>query len=211
MKTLLLTGYDNKMKELGDLTSPLMLSYASKHGMDFRCVRNFFHDEPAYWQKIPDVIMAFQEGYDKVIYMDADIVITNPEYTPSWEDGFHASRDWGADATGPECFSMCCFVAGKDSLSLFEWIQDNKDKYINVPFPEQTPMRELYKTNKGLMVIHDRKVLNSVPIEVHETVQEPWEIGDWVCHLTMIPFSDRVKLFHKIRGMVSNDNSKSRL
>jgi hypothetical protein len=202
MKTLLLTGYDDKMQELGDLTSPIMLAYASKHRMDFRCVRNFVLGEPAYWQKIPDVISALEMGYDRVIYMDADILVTNPSYFPPWSTGFHASRDWGVDAIGPECFSMCCFVAGRDSEYLFQWIENNKEKYINVPFPEQTPMRELYKTNKDIMTIHERRVFNSVPIEVHETAQEPWQPGDWICHLTMIPFEDRVKLLHKIKKKI---------
>lgn len=199
MKTLLLTGYDNKMKELGDLTSPLMLSYASKHGMDFRCVRDYPTNKPAYWQKMIDVLIAIDEGYEKIIWMDADIVVTNDSYVPPMSSGFHASLDWGSDATDESCFSMCCFVAYPDSRYLFQWVVDHEKEYINGDFPEQTPMRYLYKTNKHSMTTHPRRVFNSVPIEVHESAPEPWQAGDWLCHLTMIPFPERVKLFHIIK------------
>jgi hypothetical protein len=203
MKTLLLTGFDNKMKELGELTSPVMLAYASRHEMDFRCVRTYPPGVPAYWQKMLDVIIGFDEGYNRVIWVDADILITNFDYVPEWSTGFHASMDWGRDATGPECFSMCCFVACPDSRHLFQWVIDHREDYINGDFPEQKPMRELYdmsEANRQVMTIHPSRVFNSVPIEVHETVVNPWQPGDWLCHLTMIPFSDRVKLFHEIRS-----------
>lgn len=201
MKTLLLTSYDNKMKGLGDLTSPLMLSYASKHGMDFRCIRIYPFGEPPYLHTVI-VNQALADGYDRVIWMDADIIITNPEFVPPFTTGFHASKDWGQDAVGSECFSLCCFVACQDSKYLFEWCIERRQEYLFGEFPEQKPMRELYEAseeNRKIMTIHPNRIFNSVPIEVHETVREPWQIGDWLCHLTMISIPERIKLFHKIK------------
>ena len=201
MKTLLLTAYDNYMQPLGDLTAPLMLSYASRHCMDFRCVRQFPAGKPAYWHKIPCILEAFSDNYDKILYLDADQKITNSDISPPGEFGFNASLDWGDDAYDASFFSMCGFTAFRDSISFFAWLQDHEEEWVNQPFPEQEPMRYLYRTFPVIqekMCIHPRSAYNSVPIQVHESVVAPWQEGDFAAHLTMLPMSDRVKLFHEI-------------
>lgn len=201
MKTLLLTGFDKRMQPIGELTAPLMLSYASKHQMDFLCVRTFPEGKPGYWHKMVCVISAFKDGYEQVIWMDADQVITNPEYVPNFDNGFHASLDWGADVTEDWHFTMAAFCAFPNSLPLFEWVVDHEKEYINGPFPEQTPMRHLYETDRdfrSLMTIHPRQLFGAVPKQVHENVVEPWNRNCWMCHITMLEVPDRVKVFHEI-------------
>lgn len=197
MKELVLTTFNDKMKPIGDLTSPLILSYASKHGMDFKCVRIYPENEPPY---IHTLIIkdALESGYDRIIFIEADIIITNPEYVPPWVSGFHVSRDWGLDATESNSFSLCCFAASQNSKSIFDEAVKNRHEDLYGSFPEQDTMRKLYYTNQHLITVHPRRVFNSVPRQVHPTVQEPWKKGDWICHLTMLPIQDRVKLFHQI-------------
>ena len=200
-RSLLLTAFDDYMAPLGDLTAPLMLSYASKHCMDFRCVRQFPTGKPAYWHKIPCILEAFDGGYEKILYLDADQKITNPDIIPPGEFGFNASLDWGADAYDASFFSMAGFTAFRDSISFFGWLQDHESEWIDKPFPEQEPFRFLYRTFPIIqekMCIHARRAFNSVPIQVHESVAEPWQDGDFAAHITMLPMSDRVKLFHEI-------------
>lgn len=207
MKTLLITGYDEVMRPLGDLTAPLMLSYASRHGMDFLCARQFPKDTPAYWHKLNLVVDAFKVGYGRVIWLDADQMITNPEcYCSDIAPGFHASLDWGKDVIGSDCFSMCGFIASKESQFLFDFVLENKDQYAFGEFPDQKPMRELYQNNalaRSTMMIHDRKFLNAVPIEVHPTVVEFWRPGDFAAHITMLSVPERVAIFHKIKAQLS--------
>lgn len=183
------------MKPLGDLTSPLMLSYASRHGFDFKCVRIYPENEPPY---IHTVIVrdALESGYDRIIFIEADVIITNPKYVPPFTYGFHVSRDWGLDATEPNSFSLCCFVVCKDSKYLFDTAVMNRQQDLYGKFPEQNTIRRLF--DPEIMTVHPRRHFNSVPSQVHPTVQEPWQKGDWVCHLTMLPISDRIKLFHEI-------------
>lgn len=204
MKTLLLTAFCNKMMPLGRITAPLMLDYAAIHRMDFKCVRNFPKGIPGYWQKLPSTIQAFDEGYDRVIWLDIDQVITNPYYVPPFETGFHASMDWGADATDKTHFSMCGYVACRNSKRLFDWIIDHQEEYVNGEFPDQKPMRQLatLEEYKPIFTIHPRRVFNSVPKEVHKSVVEPWENGDWLCHVTMLPVEDRVNIVRTIRDQV---------
>lgn len=190
------------MQPLGDLTAPFMLDYASRHEMDFKCVRNYPGNVPAYWQKMTSLVEAFDCGYDRVFWLDCDQYITNPLYAPPWTSGFHASLDWGADAEDDSCFSMCGFTAFRDSRFLFEWVLNHEIEYIDQDFPEQTPMRHLYRTSsraRHVMKIEPRKVFNCVPIEVCKEAPEPWEPTDFCCHITHVPVEDRVRIFHQIQ------------
>lgn len=201
MRTLLLTAFDDRMAPLGNLTAPLMLSYANRHGFDFHCIRQFPTGLPAYWHKMPCTIKAFMEGYVRVIWLDADQKITNPDIIPPGDHGFNASMDWGQDATDKSHFSMCGYTAFADSWHLFQWVLNREDYYIYGLFPEQTPMRHLYARDDdqhGVMTIHPRRAYNAVPIQVHESAAEPWQPGDFSAHLTMLSIADRVKLFHEI-------------
>lgn len=202
MKTLLLTGYDEKMRPLGDLTSPLMLSYASEQGFDFHCLRTFDGENVPYWHKLNGVKWAFNNGFDRVFWLDADQVITNPDFNPPWKKGFHASLDWGTDAENDSHFSMCGFVVCKDTVHLIDWVLSMKEAYVNGDFPDQKPMQEFYKfhrlATKTLMQTHSRRKLNAVPKQIADNVVEPWERGDFCAHLTMLPVEDRVKVFHEI-------------
>jgi hypothetical protein len=212
MKTILLTGFDEVMRPIGELTLPLMQSYAERHGLQWGAFYTVTPGQPAYWEKVPHVISALKH-YDRVIWLDADQMITNPNFdlAERFTGGFHASKDWGADATEDSHFSMCGFVCHRDSLPLFEWLEANKADWIGKPFPEQAPMRYLFKCSQddplfkesvlknARMYVWHRRLFNAVPIEVHPTVKEPWQLADWCAHLTMLPVPERVQLFHKIK------------
>lgn len=202
---LLLTGYDAAMAPIGDLTSPLMLAYASKHGMDFLCVRNYPKDVRPYWHKLRLILDAFEKGYDSVMWLDADQMITNPEIILPSPAGFNASLDWGADAVNESFFSMCGFVAKPESRFLFEWVLQHWLEYVDGDFPEQEPMRHLYRSSeraRSVMGICPRRTFNAVPSEIGEGVIDPWRAGDFCCHLTHVPVERRVELFYEVMAQL---------
>lgn len=198
--TLLLTGYNEKFNPLADITVPLMMRYAELHGLRIQ-VREY-EDRNPYWQKITDTIAALSSGfYERVLWLDADQLITTPEVSfERMQSGVHFSRDWGKDATEDSHFSACGFVACRDALPVFEWVESFRDKYELGDFPEQTPLRLAHHENHfpGMMHVYPRKVFNAVPIEVHPTVVEPWESGDFAAHITMLEIDERVKLAREI-------------
>lgn len=199
MKTVLLTAYDDTMAPIGDLTSPLMLAYANRHGFDFRCTRNIAPGHH-YWQKIWDTQIAL-DTYDRVIWMDADQLITNPRWTPTWFTGFHASLDWGTDASDESQFSACAFVCGQDMIPFIDTVANLYSSYKDAPFPEQTAMRGQYVGGgewKYRIRVHHRRQFNAVPKEISPDVPEPWQPGDWCAHLTHVPMERRAELFHII-------------
>ena len=168
MRTLVLTAYDDAFEPLGKITSPLMAVYAKQHGFDFECMRTSFVQCHPSWWKIYRLLSALVT-YDRVIWMDADIVVTNDLRIPPGESGYHCSRDWGEDATEPWMLSNCCFAAFPDSLPLIGWILDNRDNYSK-EFHEQEHMRAAARDKfKDVITVHPPRVFNAVPIEIHPT------------------------------------------
>ena len=208
MRTLFLTGYDDAFRSLGNLTSAIMWDYAEMHNFDFQRMRSAPEDCPESfhpsWWKMYRLLSAFAEGYERVIWMDADMIITNPDIVPPGEHGYHCSRDWGVDAAEKWQLSNCCFSVTPASADLIRWVLENRDSYSTL-FHEQIHLCELARQGmfSGVLEIHPRRIFNAVPIEVHPSAPEPWQKGDWAAHLTMIPLKDRVALFHKIRRRIS--------
>lgn len=200
---LLLTGFNLEQEPLGELTAPLMESYAKRHKLGFRCVRFDAQGKEAYWQKIILTLQAFDEGFDRVFWLDADQMITNPLIAPPNEDSplFSASMDWGKDAQDAFQFSMCGYVCDVRVRHAFEWVNSRHDEFITGDFPEQTPMRLYFQANTRKFRALARRLLNAVPDEVSPgNVVEPWQPGDFAAHLTMLSVPERVALFHKIAG-----------
>ena len=225
MKTLLYTGHDASYKPLADITVPRMAEYAERHGMDFACYTEPLIDVPQgiYWTGVCGALKAFNEGYDSVMYLDVDQLITNYDVVwPPMTRGFHVSKDWGEDATGHCDISACGFVIHKDASPLFRQVSEMEYDWREKPFPEQGPLRHQIKSlvensdrtrarltedNDGvlgyflpdLIHIHPRKVFNCVPdLVCPGKVPEPWEQGDFAAHITMVDLPRRVEIAKEI-------------
>jgi len=199
VRRLLLTGYDEAMSPIGDLTAPLMCDYAERYHLDFECSRDYPPGRDPMWRKVALVERALTQ-YDLVLWLDADTIITNAE--KAWggaTNGVHISRDWGADARACD-FSTCNFVAFQDSLPLWRLILSHESSREFTPFHEQGAYRDFFAEHqwvRDMTHVHPRKHFNAVPNEIPGVV-EPWESGDWLCHLTNLPNLERVGLFHEI-------------
>lgn len=212
MRTLLLTGYNAAMAPIGDLTSPLMLAYANRHGYDFHCSRVFEPGSESYWQKIWD-INAFtslsnpiRKEYDRVLWLDADQQITEPAWVPPWESGFHASLDWGVDAIDDNYFSACGFVVCRDMFGLMASVAERHYLFREREFPEQAALRSIRKDmirERQRMHVHGRRVFNAVPVEISAEASEPWQKGDFCAHLTHVKPERRAEVFHIIQEQAS--------
>lgn len=214
MTTCLFTGYNDAYAPLAELTCPLMVAYASRHGYDFDCYKNWSlpayllpMDVPnrIYWTGVVGALRKLK-NYERVIYLDADQMITNPDFEigPP-EFGFHISRDWGADAEAPWEFSACGFIAHRDCIELLEAVLQAEPEWRNKPFPEQAPLRNnamirMKNAIQPTIHVHPRRYFNAVPDAVCPgEVPEPWAKGDFAAHLTMLPLDKRIELFHEIK------------
>jgi len=194
--TLLLTGYSDTFSPLGDVTSERMREYAKKNGYEFHCFRTNGSGIEATWDKVASTIY-FLAAFDRVLWIDADQLITNPDITHDYSSGFHASLDWGKDALTRYDFSAGAYLATKECLPLFEELWTMRDECIGRGEWEQTPMRELFKKQPEMLRVHPRRTFNAVSGEVHPDVVDPWQPGDWAVHLTMVPLEQRLELLKK--------------
>lgn len=200
MSTIVLTAFDDYYAEIGELTAPIMLRYASKHNMDFICLRDKKHTggHPYWWK-----VLAVQEcltKYDCVIWIDADMVVTNDTIVPPGDSGLHISLDWSSPSDELWRFSFGCFKIFKDAIGILEWAVANKDRFKQNT-AEQYAMQQCYRESeelRKLITVHPRRVFNAVHIDAApDKVLEPWQMGDWLCHLSM-PLERRIPLCRKL-------------
>lgn len=223
MRTALFTGFNAPYTALAKLTTPLMHRYAQVNNIDFFTFEE--EDRTAgppmdwmplpsrdfpniYWTGVCGAMFLLGRGWDRVIYLDCDQVITN-EYATPWVDlqpakGFHCSKDWGNDATEPWHFSMCGFVAHLDAMPLLQTVLNEEPDWRDKPFQEQGPFQHVIKQlspslRDEVFFIHPRRVFNAVPKQVCPgQVPEPWKPNDWCAHLTMVGIDRRLELFHEV-------------
>lgn len=214
--TCVFSGADKNYMPLAELTFPAMFTWAMAHRYQFKGFMSM--PEPhlnQYWTGVAWGLKLLRAGYRRVIYLDADQLITNfsRDFKHIPYSGFHASKDWGNDATEPWHFSMCGFIAHEDCIPLFEAVLAMEPEWRDQPFQEQGPFREqvrqMFEANDtGLIHIHPRKVLNCVPDQILPgEIPEPWSEEDFAAHLTMVPIEQRIQLVKKFSPVII-DNIK---
>jgi hypothetical protein len=199
MKTLILTGYDDAMAVIGDVTTPSKRAYAERQGYDFHCERDYDPASHPSWQKIR-LFYDLLPLYDAILWLDADTLVTNPEIRVEDLIGDHAgltlSRDWSGctEEDYPKHFSMGNFVMtdSPESYRLLD-LMGSRTRWANQPLWEQQAMQEVYlyaPEIRPYVQILDRRAMNSVPWKGAEST---WQPGDFVCHFTGIPNAQRLR------------------
>jgi hypothetical protein len=193
------------------------MSYCQRHGYDFKMLKEPHLHVPdgIYWLSVTGSLESLTEGYDAVVSLDVDQLVTNMEFKlPAWGHGFHISKDWGVDAVEPWQFSACGFAAHRDCIPFLNEVISLEPEFRGKPFPEQAPMQHVFRSKTdglkmvnnvekltGMFNIHPRKVFNCVPDQVCPgAVPEPWAPGDWCAHLTMVDLPRRIQIAKEILG-----------
>lgn len=206
MKILVLTGYNDAMREVGDATLPSKGAYAAARGYSFALNRHYEAGSHPSWQKIR-LLEYFLPEYDAVLWLDADTLVTNPEVSVEELLGDHpalvVSRDWStcAAADGPHHFSMGNFILrnSRESFRLLT-LMGRRGHWANESLWEQSAIQEEHRLNpeiRPLVKILDRRALNSVPFP--GSVGE-WQPGDFLCHFTGIANSLRMSEIRRIKS-----------
>ena len=224
MRTLLLTGSDNKMFNILDLTLKSKTEYCSKHGYDFMVIRQ--------WPDIPNLnmkaeknigflraILSFQmlSIYDFVMWIDADAFITNYKYKieeiADSEHCFFVSRDWVFDENDQNgTFNTGNFILKKTSEinHFYEFFAKTSQMFLNDVMQEQQALNYMYfsgKQTKNMRIV-DKKYLNSVPEIMHKTatwkgrglIANPWTSDCFIAHLTGASNKERIEIFNQIQA-----------
>lgn len=216
MKTLILTGSDDSMMEVLNLTLPSKQEYCKKHNYDLLSLRSFAADTECNFNSshvgFLRAVMAFRQlrFYDNVMWIDADSIITNMEFTI--EDFiindacFIASYDW----MHFNSFSTGNFIVRKtkDTQNLFNRFIAASQYRLNDIMAEQGTLNQIYNeldSNKEMFNILPHKFLNSVPEFLVNTdtwrndnnrsgIIKPWTPDCFLAHLTGLSTAERVSV-----------------
>jgi lipopolysaccharide biosynthesis glycosyltransferase len=187
---LILTGADEKMHDVLDLTIPSKLKYARKYGYDFMTLSSFRKYPEYNINSSNDVIdLAFSrtiymfqmlEHYDVIMWLDGDSIITNDNYNIETflteEHCLYFSYDWAVaedGSTNHSGFNAGNFIlqSTKEINELFSGFVNTAQYYLNDVGTDQACFNAMYKFTefKKYIKILDHKYLNSVPESILTT------------------------------------------
>jgi hypothetical protein len=213
---LILTGYNDAMREVGDLCSANQRAYALRHGYAHETVREYQPGSHPSWQKMR-LVLERLPARDAILWLDADTVVTDP-LRPIQNDplpGLHVSRDWTVPM--PEDvvkhFSLGNFLATNHQPT-FDILHaaSKRTEWQNAELWEQQAIQEEYRNNPAIrhtVRIHQRRDFNPVALTEQTGGPETWQPGDWLCHMTHMSNGSRVAMFHEfdlaaMRSIVPN-------
>lgn len=202
MRKIVLTGYDDAMSSVGDLTAPLIADYAARHGFEYHCMRQFRGGVSPQWQTA-EAVVACLASFDIVLWIGADVAVSESRFdpVPFLGPGLNVSLDWGPSASDDTFFSTGSYAATRESLPLWSLALKKIDVWGNCELWEQSALQEVCRERPeylSLVHVFPRRFFNSVPVELQPNAVEPWRPGDWLCHMTSTPNDARVSFFMSV-------------
>jgi hypothetical protein len=97
---LLLTAYDQSFADLASLTLPRMRAYAERNKCEFRAITEIDSSRPGGWLKIPPIRQALSEGFDFILWIDADALLIRNDV--DIRDEVRPNHDLSLSWLGPE-------------------------------------------------------------------------------------------------------------
>lgn len=223
-RVLILTGYDDRMKEVGDLCSATHKEYARCWGFSQETVRQYRPGTHPSWQKIR-LIQERIDRYDIMVWLDADTVVTNMATdVRSLVSDRHVmtiSVDWCAPVVDDDQFGtmprtqyVSCgnfAIRHTDQMRMFLDTWERHDRYSkrSICCWEQDGLREAMRRLPWFdawIYRHPRWIFNAVHPECTnkdfpDGPPHPWELGHFLLHLTNV---DRLRILRELqqRGLV---------
>jgi len=199
MKTALLSFYDESFEPLTNLTFPSLHEYCERWGYSPYFGKPFTNCDPRNgFDRFVAVYGLFEQGYDAVMWIDADAMITNHNISI-------------ADRLGDEKFVIAADLHGLNSgvfiarnhIETRELIMSliNLGEMLlgDHPFREQEALNRYLSFDhyKRMVTILPQRMLNAV---INEYYQRPpgftgnWQPGDWILHFPGISMPDRLRI-----------------
>lgn len=220
MNILVLSGYDDAMKEVGDRCAATHKQYAERHGYAHEVVREYRTDTHPSHQKIR-LLKERIDKFDAILWLDADTVVMDMGFRLSHYDDVGGTMLISIDWCAPEeydsltanmqvayyvsCGNFLLRNTPDTACFLAEW-EKHSAKYATrqVCCWEQDGLRAAMMSDidgfgSKVTRLH-RRMLNAV----HHTcvngnfpdrAPKPWQPGDFLLHLTNV---DRIKILDEL-------------
>ncbi len=233
MKGIVITSFPPSWKELADITTATHKRWALRHGYAYYadCSDVSAPARSPEWGKgadgyIPlrgfiklDLMLHFlnpescREQYDRVIWLDADLMITNDNIPPSrWTDATDAGVIVPFDFNSHNATVM---IAQNTKLVYdFLWASNNAGRtmFLKHDWAEMWAMREFSLMPPYTNILHHVSIkelcallpgvyLPALPARVSAGYE--WEQGDFACHLAALPLARRIELAKSFKEIES--------
>ena len=164
---LVLTGHSGAAFEaLASVTLPRVMQYAARHGLDLWRT-NLDGERPASWQKILRIMSALDAGFDRVLWIDTDVVISDLGQNIFDEHNGHAWQALVVHDTA--CGSVPNCGVWLVTRCMRQYLIDawEREEYADHPWWEQAAVLELM----GYHVTRDPVATLRQPTELHARTQ----------------------------------------
>ena len=213
----IVTSYPYDWERLAQITDQLKWDYAKQHGYHFYADCSNLHGPagartPTPGVTVPligfikmDLLLHFLPQYKAVVWMDADLLITNRDIPLEYWLNRHPDKDIivGEDWNG---FNSTVIFARNTTLARdYLWASNNTGRgfYAGDPWHEMTALRNFWLDHRYYDKIGFESVRDLCPLLPAE--YEPyvpremsdafaWEPGAWTLHLSALNYHRRVRI-----------------
>ena len=190
------TYYTPNYQSLADVTLPTMRAYCARHGYSFECVKSDVHSG---WLKPQIVLGLLNYGFDAVLWIDSDALITNPKTTILdllGRDQFVCTADIFGLSTG--VFAVRSQGAGHRLMYAVEavgrsLVRDHQwaEQEAIMRFAANEPYRDVVK-------VLPQRWMNSYWNSAYERPETDdfgqWKPGDFILHLPGMDLEQRIEI-----------------
>jgi hypothetical protein len=203
---LILSGYDDNMKAVGDRCAPTHRAYARWHGYDQETVRHYLPTSHPSHQKVR-LLSERIDRYDAILWLDADTVVMGDVLIDDFIGHRHVmdiSVDWCAPPEDDDRPQLTTYVScgnfilwnTPNTMEFLDYWERYSERYAvrDICCWEQDGLRAAMQASfwfNDRVRRHPRRILNAV----HETctnrhfpdrAPRPYQPGDFLLHLTNV-------------------------
>lgn len=199
----IVSHYDNKMADVGDVSGDMLLEYANRHGYNYHQYYECYKKTGRHpsWSKIP-IIQSNLKNSDWIVAVDADIAIldyTKPlqQYLQEMVEG-HKAIMTGKDFNGLNCGLIAVQThhpMTREILDVWWAVGDvaNDEEYGYGPKWEQNALKALRKEFRSITAATG--MFTKSPMHTFNEPDYPWTIFR---HFPMMDNTDRLKLMTQV-------------
>lgn len=207
--TLVISSHPPRWAELAKYTCTSQKRWCERQGYDYHVDVSDVQDRTHEGKWVPiagfikiDLFLRFFDDYERIIWLDADLLVTNVELPPPAHYGIH-EINLPYDYNGHNATVIDVLTTAE--MRAFLWAVNNTGRrfFLDHPWKEmeamryflQTPPHQFsvdYVSAKRLCALLTNEYEPYVPHEVSAPYQ--WEPGDFALHLSALPLDRRVEL-----------------
>lgn len=196
-KFIIISAYTDNFKEIADISYQTYEKYCKKQDMSFSIFKLINIERPASWYKIPLILDRFKEGYEYVMWVDADTLVINNDFKLNDIINNKYEIYICEDMNGFNCGVMI-WKNSELTKSILNTIW-NMENFINHSWWEQAAFIELYNKDPSVQDIVcqvPQNIMNAYDYSLYNIDNHTGQVNkqSFIFHLPGIENSSRIKI-----------------